>query len=122
MLPLPAKPGMGSKRLLHNGRSVDEYFHLSAPVDDKPAREVLEFRFNEFVVVVAFRIDRNRCAITSLQDREWIVVWPVVQPKHDNRADIRPHGERRTAPVGARRQPCHVTMCAASEIVLEPHF
>ena len=53
VLALPSKSGMGGKRLLHDRGSVDEYFHVSAGVGGKPAREVLEFRFDELVIVVA---------------------------------------------------------------------
>ena len=66
VLALPSKSGMGGKRLLHDGRSVDEYFHVSAGVGGKPAREVLEFGFDQLVIVVALRVDRDRCAITWL--------------------------------------------------------
>ena len=122
VLALPSKSGMGGKRLLHDGRSVDEYFHVSAGVGGKPAREVFEFGFDQLVIVVALRVDLDRCAITDFQDRERIIVWPVVQPQHDDRANFRPQGERRSAPVGARCQPGHVAMCAVGDKVFEAHF
>ena len=69
VLALPAEPGRGRERFLHHGRGIDEHLHVAARVRHQPARDRLELRLDEVVIVVALRVDRDRAERALLQDR-----------------------------------------------------
>ena len=119
VLALPAEAGARSKRLFHHGGGIDEHLHVAAGVRDEPARDRLQLRLDDLVVVVALRVDRDRAAVARRQDRERIAVGPVVQPEHDDGARVRPQHIRIGAPRGRRREPVHVAMLAFGDEALE---
>ena len=80
VLALPAKPGGGRERLFHHGGGVDEDFHIAAGLRDQPARERLEPRLDDVVVVIALGIHRDRAAAALSQDRKRVAVGAVVHP------------------------------------------
>ncbi len=51
VLALPAEPGGCRERLLHHRRGVDEHFHVAARLRDQPARELLQPRLDDLVIV-----------------------------------------------------------------------
>ena len=63
VLALPAETGAGRQRLLHHRRGIDEHFHVAAGIRDQPARDVLQPRLDQLVIVVALGIDRDRGAV-----------------------------------------------------------
>jgi len=91
------------------------YADLAAGLFDQHARQCLEPRLDQVVIVVALRIDRDRAAGALLQDRKRIFVGPVIDAQHDHRA----HGGPKHARIGAAfrvgREPIHVAMCAGLE-------
>ena len=67
---LPPQASARGKRLFHHRGRIDEYFHVTAGIGREPARQFLQSRFDQFVVVVASGIDRDSRAIMRLQDRK----------------------------------------------------
>ena len=122
MFALPAQARFRGQRLFHHRRGVDKDLHVAAGIGDQPACNFFQTRLDQFVIVVAFGIDRNRGAVALLQDRQRIFVRPVIHAEHDHRADIRPQSQRRTAPLGGGCQPDHVAMRAVGDELLEPCF
>jgi hypothetical protein len=120
MLALPAEACCFRQRLLHHGGGVDEHLHIAAGLRDEPARQRLEARLDDLVIVVALRVDRDRAVRALLQDRQRIVVGAVVHPEHDDRARLRPDRARIAAPLRRIGKPVHVAVRALGEELLEP--
>ena len=51
-----------------------------------PARMQVGNVRDQLVIVLALRVDRDRTALTLLEDREGIAVRPVIHAEHDDRA------------------------------------
>src|SRR4030088_2890659 len=106
MLALPTDAGLLGKRLLHHGRSIDEYLHVAAAMFHEPARDRFQPRLDDLVIVVAARIDGNRAAVALLKDREWVVlIGSVIEPEHDDGSNLAPQDERIAAPFDGRLKP-----------------
>ena len=63
MLALPAQTAAGGERLFHDRGRIDEYFHVAAGVGRQPARQLLQARFDQVVIVIALGVDRDRRAV-----------------------------------------------------------
>jgi hypothetical protein len=122
VLALPAETRARRERLLHHGRRIDEHLHVAAGIRHKPARDCLQLRLDELVIVVALRVDRDRAALALLKDRERIAVRPVIQAQHDDGARVRPEHMRVRAPRCRAGEPCHVAMRATRDKFLEPRL
>ena len=109
VLALPAEAGARGERLLHHRGGVDEHLHVAAGLRDQPARDRLQPRLDQLVIVVALGIDRDRArGRVALEDRQRIVVRPVVHAEHDDRAHVGPQRARvaRAARRSSPSSPC----------------
>ena len=59
MLALPAEARLGRKRFFHQRRGIDEDFHVSAALLNEGARELFQAFFQDVVIVLTARIDRD---------------------------------------------------------------
>ena len=69
---LPAQAGACGEWFFHHRGGINEDFHIAAGIGREPARQFLQPRFDQFVVVIAFGIDRDGSALMRLQDRQRI--------------------------------------------------
>ena len=122
VLALPAEPGAGGQRLLHDGGGVNEHLHLAAGMGDEPARQRLEPRLDDLVVVVALGIDRDRAAVALREYGERIGVRPIIEAEHDDRSHLRPERARVGAALRTRCHPGHVAVRALGKEALEPRL
>ena len=67
VLALPAEAGLLRQRLLHDGGGVDEHLHIAARLRDQPARQRLQLRLDDLVIVGALRIDGDGAALATLR-------------------------------------------------------
>ena len=89
MLALPAEPGALAASGFSITAAVSTNTFTSPPrLRDQPARQHLQPLLDDLVIVLALRIDRDRAALALLEDRERIVIRPVVHPEHDDRAHV----------------------------------
>ncbi len=118
MLALPAKPRRRRRRrerLFHDGRGVDEHLDFGAGLGDEPAAELLQFALDEFVIVVAARIHRNRAALARFEQCKRIFVRPVIHAEHDHAFRFGPQHLRVGASVFRSREPFHVAVRAVRD-------
>ena len=120
MLALPTDTRSTGERLFHHRRGVDEDLHIAAGLRCQPARQGLEPRLDDVVIVIAVGVDRHRATVALFEDRERIVGGGVIQSQHDDRAHRRPQRARIAAPVGGARHPIHVAMGALGKKALQP--
>src|ERR1700681_2413719 len=52
----------------------------SCRLPEEPARQRLQSRFDQLVVVAALGVDRDRAAVAALQDFERVMGGPVIHP------------------------------------------
>ena len=86
----------------------------------EPARQRLQLRFDDLVVIVALRIDRDGAALALLQNRERIDVGRIVHAQHDGGTHLRHQRARIGAALRRARQPVHVAMRAVGQKTCEP--
>ena len=122
VLALPAETGFFGNRLFHHCRGVDEHFHLAASIFNQPARDLLEPRLDQLVIVVALGVDRDGGAVLARQDRQRVLVRPVIHAQHDHRAHVWPQRAGRGAALGRCRHPHHVAVGAVGEKTLQPRL
>ena len=122
MLALPAEARACRQRLFHHRRGIDKDFHLAAGIGHEPARDILEPRLDQFVVVVTLGVNRNARFARFVENGERIVVGPVIHAEHDDGAHIGPQCIRRAAPFRGRLHPHHVAMQAVGEKAFEPRL
>jgi hypothetical protein len=120
VLALPAETGGGRERLLHHGGGIDEHLYVAAPLRHQPARQRLQSRLDDLVIVVALGVDRDGTAVARRQNRQRVATLSVVHPQHDDRARLRPQRARIAATSRGRRHPFHVAMRARREKLLQP--
>ena len=120
VLTLPAETGRGGKRLFHHCCGIDKDFDVAAAILDQPAPELFQPRLDQLVIIVAAGIDRNIAARAVFQDRQRILVRPVIDAEHDDRARLMPHRARIAAPLGIGRHPGHVAVRAGGEEFAQP--
>ena len=66
VLALPAESAAGGKRLFHDGGGIDENLHVAAGICRQPARQLLQARLDQVVIVIALRVDRDGGAVALL--------------------------------------------------------
>jgi hypothetical protein len=112
VLSLPPDPGGRRERLLHHGGGIDEHLGVSARLGDQRPRNGLEPGLDQVVIIVALGVDRDRPACRGRQHCERVVGRAVVEPEHDDRADVGPQHARVGASFRRAREPVHVALGA----------
>jgi hypothetical protein len=120
MLSLPAESGGGGERLFHHRCGVDKNFHVAAGAIDEPASDLFQTGFDQVVVIVAARIDRNGAAAWLLENGKRIAIRSVIDAEHQDGAHLRPQHLRVAAPIGVGRHPRHIAVSASLEKVPQP--
>ena len=113
VLALPAQPRRLRQRLFHHGGGIDKHLYLAAGCGDQPARQRLQPLLDQIVIVVALGIDRDRAAAALLQDRQRVLVGPVIDAEHDDGAHLGPQHPRIGAALGSSAKPVHVAVAAS---------
>ena len=112
VLALPAQPRRLRQRLFHHGCGIDKHLYIAARCGDQPARQCFQPLLDQVVIVVALGIDRNRAAAALLQDRQRVLIGPVIDAEHDDGAHLGPQHPRIGAALGVSAKPVHVAMAA----------
>ena len=90
VLALPADAGALRQRLFHQRRGIDEHFDVSATLAREPLRELLQFAFDDIVIVAPRRVSGNEAAALLLQQRDRIIGAGVALPHKDRAPRLRP--------------------------------
>jgi hypothetical protein len=71
------------------------------------------------MIIVALRVDRDRAAFAPLEHLKRILIGPVIDAEHDDRANAPPQHPRVGAALGLRGEPVHGAMGARIEELTE---
>src|SRR5262249_32955218 len=115
VLALPPQARSLRQRLLHDGCGVNKNLGVASSLRDQPTRNCFQPWLDDLVVVIALRIDRDRAVTALAQDRERVIVRPVVHPQHDDRAGVWPQYARVAAPFSGGGHPGHVAVGALGD-------